>query len=298
MKSRIAQSNPEDSIKSKLVDSLYNHKNESNRIFYFAQVISNEDPFNLNRIKVRIPVVDDIYYINQTKAQGDTNLPWCLPESSRFINTPEQNTIVVVAIFDPKIPFFGRLFLDCITDLSTTDLFEKLSPEDKTQSNWLNANKTLEINNPKPKKDNEYEVLNKVKYPVGVRGKGKNKLQFNEKDTLLTQNHKDKDKESYLFLEENKSTLEAANELHLKSKKGDKTEFNVVFDKKLFDFLEKQNRMIAKLVAQFNSIPAKSASGPCTPAPNAKNLISEFKTLKAEFKKFKENGSSKKIFIN
>ncbi len=298
MKSRIAQSNPEDALQGRLVNELYTQKGEYTRVFYFGQVINNSDPKNLGRVQVRIPIIDDIYYINQNKDDGDKTLPWCLPMSSRFSEAPEQNSIVVIALFDPKIPFFGRLFFDAITEISATDLFERLTPEEKTLSNWLNAENSLDINNPKPKKLNEYEVKNKIIHKVGIRGKGKNKIELNEDNITVTQNYKDVDKESLLKLEEADSILEGANNVHLRSKQGEKTEYNVVFDKKLFEYLEKVNKMINKVVLLLNTTPAKSPTGPCLPGPNAKDLISEFKSLKADLKKFKVDGSSKKLWIN
>lgn len=298
MKSRIAQSNPEDALQGRLVNQLYTQNSEYTRVFYFGQVINNNDPKNLGRIQVRIPIIDEIYYINQNKNDGDRTLPWCLPMSSRFAEAPEQNSIVIVALFDPKVPFFGRLFFDSITEISATELFERLTPEEKTLSNWLNAENSLDINNPKPKKLNEYEVKNKVIHKVGIRGKGNNKLELNEKDTILSQNYKDTEKESFLKLAETDSTLEGADNVHLLSKKGEKTEYNIVFDIKLFEYLDKINKMINKVVLLLNTTPAKSPTGPCLPGPNAKDLISEFKSLKAELKKFKNNGSSKKLWIN
>jgi len=298
MKSRIAQSNPEDALQGRLVNQLYTQRGEYTRVFYFGQVINNNDPKNLGRLQVRIPIIDDIYYINQNKTDGDKTLPWCLPMSSRFSEAPEQNSIVIVALFDPKVPFFGRLFFDSITEISATELFERLTPEEKTLSNWLNAENSLDINNPKPKKLNEYEVKNKIIHKVGIRGKGNNKLELNEKDTIVSQNYKDKDKESFLKLAESDSTLEGADNVHLRSKKGEKTEYNIVFDKKLFEYLDKVNKMLNKVVLLLNTTPAKSPTGPCLPGPNAKDLISEFKSLKAELKKFKNEGSSKKLWVN
>ena len=56
---RITGSNSEESIKKNMVSSTMDNKSLNSRVFYFAQVISNKDSDNLNRIKVRIPVIDD-----------------------------------------------------------------------------------------------------------------------------------------------------------------------------------------------------------------------------------------------
>jgi hypothetical protein len=297
MKSRISASNIEDASQGKLINQIFSEKSEYSRIFYYAQVIKNVDPSNSNRIKVRIPVLDDIFYIDKAKEEGDATLPWCLPESVHFLETPENNQIVIVALFDPKIPYFGRMFFDSITGLSATDLFNKLSPEDQLLSNWLNADAALDINNPKPKKYNEFDTSNSTKFDVGVRGKGKNKLHFKDTTTLLTQNYEDTSNESHLELDTT-STLEAAVDLNLLSKQGVDERYHVLFDTKVFDYFEKQNAFYSKIIKLLLTKPAISPVGPCTGAPGAQDLVYQLKNLKADLKKLRAEGSSKKIVIN
>lgn len=296
-KTKLGAANIKDNLEAKLLSQLINQETEYTRILYFGQVISNADPKNLNRIKVRIPLIDDGFYAKVAKETGDSSLPWVLPISHRFIDTPEANSIVLVLLSDPKTPFFGRIYFDCITDLSATDLFERLTPEEKSLSNWLNAENTLEVNIPKPVDPQKFNVNASVKRKVGIRGKNKNKLELNTDETYLVQGYKDRNKESFLKLSDN-STLESANELHLRSKKGKQTEYNPVFDDPLFKYLEKQNTLFQKIIILLNSIPAISPTGPCTAGPTASQLINEFVNLKTELVKLKQTGSSEKIFIN
>ena len=297
MKSKITNANLKDSLHANLVTQILDQGSSYTRILYFGQVISNNDPKNLNRIKVRIPIIDDVYYANNTKENGDDTLPWSLPFNSRFIETPEVNSIVYVLLSDPKTPYFGRIYFDSVTDLSATDLFEKLKPEEQALSNWLNAENSLEITIPKPIPNNKFNATQNIKYQIGIRGKGNNKLEFNQTSTTLVQNYKDKDKESLLNLDVN-SKLEAADELRVVSKKGTKKEYNPVFDDELFKHLDNHINLFMKIVLLLNSVPATSPTGPCTAAPNAGQLISELKSLKQSLITFKRDGSSKKIIIN
>jgi len=295
-KTKIGAANIKDNFNAKLLSFLANNKNEYTRIFYFGQVMVNKDDKNANRVKVRIPLIDDILYKDVTKEVGDSSLPWCIPFNGRFVSTPENNSIVAVILSDPKTPFFGRIYIDAITELTATDLFERLTPEEQALSNWLNVQDALDINIGTP--IDNIDAKANINYKVGIRGKGKNKLVFDKDETLLTQNHKDKNKESFLKLAEN-SQLETADKIDIISKKGKNKKYHPVFDTTLFEYLEKQNRMIQKIVMLLNTIPAISPQGgPCTAGPQASQLISEFVSLKAELKKLKQIGYSEKITIN
>src|SRR5437764_451303 len=105
MSERIAQANLPDYLKSKLLDAAIDKREDYSRIFYHGIVINNNDPLNANRVKVRIPLIDDTIYVNKTKDEGDLLLPWCIPANRNFVQTPENNSIVIVAIMDPKVPY-------------------------------------------------------------------------------------------------------------------------------------------------------------------------------------------------
>lgn len=295
-KTQIGAANVKDNLNAKLLSFLVNSKNEYTRIFYFGQVVINKDDKNANRVKVRIPLIDDIFYKDVSKEVGDSNLPWCIPTNSRFVTTPENNSIVAVILSDPKTPFFGRIYIDSITDLSATDLFEKLTPEEQSLSNWLNVQDSLGINIGVP--NSNIDAKANINYNVGIRGKGKNKLQFTKDETLLVQNYKDKNKESLVRLNEN-IEINSSDKIDIISKKGRNTKYHPVFDKTLFDYLDKQNRMIQKIVMLLNTVPAIAPiGGPCTAGPQASQLVSELTSLKLELKKLKQMGYSEKITIN
>src|SRR6185312_2009919 len=176
---RIRASNVEDLIKGRMLDSAIDKREQYTRIFYYGHVINNSDPKNSNRIQVRIPFIDDNFYNGRTKEEGDKLLPLCSAFSRNFISTPEQNSIVIVAVMDPKAPFWGRIYLDSITDLSATDIFDsqRLVPENKTYSNWEN----IELHHniflkSRPQESKEFNVKESIKYPMGIRGKGKNRV--------------------------------------------------------------------------------------------------------------------------
>jgi len=295
---KIGGSNIKDNFNAKILAFLANNTIEYTRTIYLGQVMVNEDAGNLNRVKIRIPLIDDIFYKDVSKQEGDNSLPWCLPISSRFVSTPEANSIVIVLLADPKTPFFGRIYLDSVTDISATDLFQKLTPEEQSLSNWLNVQNAFEINIPTPLDEKGYNVKKNTKYKLGIRGKGKNKIELDETKISISQNYQDKNKETSIELTENLD-IKSSDEINITSKKGRKKNYHPVFDSTLFDYLEKQNRMIQKIVTILNTIPAIAPiGGPCTAGPNSSQLITELTTLKGELKKLKQIGYSEKITIN
>lgn len=297
LKSRVASSNPEDAFQGAWLDKLLEQNSNFKRIFYFAQVINNVDESNLNRIQVRIPVIDDVFYQNIDKGGGDAALPYCLPFSSRFLETPENNQIIVVAVFDVNTPYYGRIYFDSITGLSATDLFDQLTPEEQYLSDWLNAENTISSIVPKPKSSNEFNVQNNVDFVMGIRGKGNNKVELDDVSVHISQNDKNPKTESFIDFKEN-TTLEAAVELHMRSKKGTNVEYHPVFDQKTYDYMDAMMKMMEKIILVFNSTPAISPSGPCLPSTQGQKLINELMTLKQQLSTFKKIGASKELFIN
>jgi hypothetical protein len=294
---RIAASNFEDALRSKVVNDTINSENEHSRIFWFAQVIDNKDPKNLNRIKVRIPVIDEVKYVGVEKEKGDANLPWCLPTSHRFLNTPEVNSIVIVAILDPKTPYYGRIYFDTITDLTDTDIFERLEPE-KTLSDFSQVEKALNIEIFGKPKDKAFNGKDNIKYPIGLRGKGKNKFMLDKDSSLWVQNEGDKDNESHIKLEKSLMDFDAADKIDILSKKGNKTKYNPLFHSTMYTYLSDVNKMIQKIVILLNTQPALAKCGPCMASPNAPTLMSDLIQLNGKLQKLKQEGHSKKIRIN
>ena len=204
MLNRIVSGNTEEVIRAKVLENTLQNKNLNSRTFYFAQVIDNIDPQNLNRIKCRIPVIDEEYYINVKKEVGDSKLPWSICMSNRLLNVPEVNSIVLIALFDTKVPHFGRMYFDVFSDFTNTEYFDKLNPEKKLLSNWELVEDIFGINiNSKPKSFGEFNGKESINYKVGIRGKGNNKLVLDKDNILLVQNAKDKENESSISITKN-----------------------------------------------------------------------------------------------
>jgi hypothetical protein len=296
MKNRITGSNHEDALRGKLVHSVVQTESLHTRIFHFGQVISNTDSRNLGRIKVRIPLVDDIYYNNGTKEEGDELLPFCLPISHRFFEVPEVNSIVMVAIFDAKTPYFGRLYFDTFTELSTSDIFSRPTPEINSLSDWENVERAFNVKLGTVPKPNAFDGKDNVIYPMGIRGKGKNKFVLLKEESHWIQNE-GTSSESSIKLSKNVAVA-SSDEISILSAKGSNEHYHPVFHKPTHEYFASINSMLQKIVMLLNSIPALSPSGPCMPAPKAANLISELQKMAKNFQKYRNIGHSKKITIN
>lgn len=294
---RIIGSNLEEAIRSKIINDAVTSESYRSRIFYIGQVVNNKDPKNLNRVKIRIPIIDEQKFVDVSKEEGISKLSWCLPISHRFVEIPENNSIIICAILDPQTPDYGRLYFDTITEDSTDDIFDRLSPEAISLSNWKYAEQAFNILIKKKPSSNEYDAQNNVNYEVGLRGKGNNKFLLDKDYGLWIQNAKDKQNESFMLLKDD-TYLEAAKNLMITSKEGKKENFHPVFHKPLYEYLASVNQMIQKIVTLLNTKPAISHTGPCLPSPNATSLISELKSLSGKLKKLTNEGNSEKIIIN
>ena len=299
---RIRTSNLEDYISGKIINQTTQQNENSTRIFYIGIVINNIDPLNANRIQVRIPSLDDIFYINKSNEEGNKILPWCIPINRNFISTPENNSIVTISIFDPKTPYFGRKYYDDMTSLSYDNIFDSknLNPETNTYNNWDNVelmhNFTL---NSKPKINNEYNSKNNINYTVGFKGKGNNKI-FSDKDSIQLHQNENTDKHSYIKLTDN-IDIHAAKNINLISDAGNSNYYHPVFDSPLYDYLNEMNSMIKSIVTVLNSVPSLAASGtPNAPSPNAVQLINTLTQMYLKFNQLKieGTGASKEIIIN
>ena len=284
-------------IENKVLNYALKNIEEYSRTIYFGQVVVTDDPKNLNRVKVRIPVIDDIFYLSpSTKEQGNEKLPWVLPQSSRFIETPDNGSIVAVFISDSKTPYFGRFIHNAYTGITTDELFNSLTTDQKISNNWLIVDQAHEINIPKPKTDNEYNSGSTINYKVGIRGKDNNRVVLDQGSINIVQNL-GLDNESSIDLTKD-IDINASDIINILSQKGTSDTFHPVFDLKLWDYLESTMRLAEKIIILLNTTPATSPTGPCVAAPKAKKLITELKELKKDLKKLKKEGSSAKIYIN
>ena len=295
---RITGSNSEESIKKNMVSSTMDNKSLNSRVFYFAQVISNKDSDNLNRIKVRIPVIDDDYYVGKSKEEGDENLPWCIPNSNRFLNVPEVNSILMVAVFDTKVPHFGRMYFDSFSDFTSSEYFDKLTPEEKLLSNWALIEDVFGINiKGKPKTEGEYNGKDNINYKVGIRGKGKNRILLDKESIEIIQNKEDNKKESKIVISEN-IEIDSSDIINIISKKGKKKKYHPVFDEPCFDYEQSILKMFQKIILLLSTTPAISPAGPCTSSPMISQVTQEYSSLVQAYQKFKKDGSSGEISIN
>lgn len=305
MSERIRVSNIEDYLKSRILDSAVDRKEDYTRIFYYGIVINNEDKKNCNRIQVRIPVIDDKFYLDKDKSkeENDKNLPWCSPMNRNFVATPENNSMVLVALLDPKIPYWGRMYFDAITDLNEKEkMFDpkRLVPEEKTYNNWENLEKTHNINmKMKPKKENEYNSKEKVEYLMGIRGKGKNRVTLEKDKVEIYQNEKETEQSMLKFTKDIK--MEAYDIMELLSVKGNKTHYHPLFDTPVYNFMQEQNNLMKSIITVLNTVPSLAPNGsPDLPSPEAMQLLQPLTQLYANFAKLRQPGvgASKQIFIN
>jgi hypothetical protein len=297
MINRITGSNTEEALRTK-IGSTVTTESLSSRVFFFAQVINNVDPNNLNRIQVRIPVIDNDYYVGRTKDAGDKELPWVAPFSNRFLDVPEVNAIIMVAVFDAKVPHFGRMYFDSFSDFTTSEYFEKLTPEEKLKSNWALVEDIFGINIlGKPKNTDEFNAKDNINYKVGIRGKGKNRVLLDKDSLNVVQNYNDKDNETSMTFTQNVD-IDAADEIYVTSKKSNSDLYHPVFDDPLWDYLSANAQLLQKIVTVLTTIPAISPAGNCIPGPSAGQLTAELQKLSNQFEQLKKIGSSKKISIN
>ncbi len=303
MPTRLQTANTEDYIKGKLLGNAVDKTEDFSRVFYYGIVINNSDPKNANRIQVRIPIVDDRYYISDPQDLGNTKLPWCMPFNRNFISTPEHNSIVVVAFLDPRLPYFGRMYFDAMTDLNANDIFDyrRLVPEAATLSNWVNAEDHSGINiKSKPPDANAYNTRSNIQYGIGIRGKGKNRFKLTDTSVEIYQNEKDTDKESFLKLTSD-VYMEAGTNMDLFSKKGG-TKYHPVFDQPLYDYLLTMNEMLKAIIKTMATKPSINSINltPNLPSPDTLELIAKLQNMYNGFNKLKipGNGASKYLRIN
>jgi len=304
MKDRIRASNPGQSIASAILDSSVENNYTALSVFHFGQVISVSDDKNSNRIKVRIPLLDNSLYYNE-KGQlednsGDDKLSWCIPAFGRFIETPEINSVVLVALLDPTSPFSGRVWFSAIKSMSSSDLFSELKGEIEGEDAWALVEQALEIKReqfPNEKGNKINKKKSAVNFKLGIRGKSNNKLLFDEKETTLIQDE-GKDSESKLVL--SKLVLLKGKNIDILSSSSTK-EHRPVFADPLFDYLTNIHNIlmqIATLLLSPGSISVPSPGAPIAPSTSAPNILSKVISEQLTLEKLKINGKSKYIKIN
>jgi len=306
---RFQASRPLDQIKTKVTDMTIGHKEGSTaRTFYLAQVIDSEDPKNANRIRVRIPQLDDSFYTEDNGKLNDTSghdkLPYCLPAHGRMVDTPENGSVVLIALIDPSQPFMGRIWLSTVAEMSSTELFDpKRLAEEMITSAWANAETALNVkygNTPEQNSRPALKSKDKVtKDKVGIRGKGKNKLLFETDMTTLIQNEGVNNKETRVELTEDMHLLSQKFQM-LSSNSNQK--YHPMFGEPNYKFQQSLMNLLNQIVTLLNTSPATTTypGAPCTPSPSAAAIQAAYQKLNADFAKLKQKdqGMSGNIEIN
>ncbi len=305
---RFQASRPLDQVKTKVVDIVSGHKeNVTTKTFYLGQVIDAEDPKNANRIRVRIPLLDDPFYTDDqgklTETSGHDKLPYCIPAHGRMVDTPENGSVVLVALLDPQQPFMGRLWLSTVEELSSTDIFDVTRmAEEMEKGAWSNAETSFNIKwNNTPGDTNRPALKNKdkkLKDKVGIRGKDKNKLLLEKGKTTLIQNEGVNKKETKIEMTEDMKLLSQTFQM-LSSNSNKK--LHPMFGEPNYKWQSSLMSLMNQIVTLLNTSPGIGNYGaPVAPAPEAPSIKSAYQKLKTDFDKLKQQGEghSDNISIN
>lgn len=302
---RLVTANVKDVIQTRLNVLIKGGKVDLTKVFYIGEVISSdEDSSNVNRIKVRIPLLDDVFYLNDKNklvdSIGDNDLPWCLPTSTRSVNTPENGSVVLVALLNPKLPFSGRFYFDAFPGIDVKDLFDSSRlVEENDKSVWEEIEKSLGVlHNNTPGSDDRPKFKPKRKktnYKVGVRGKGKNSLEFEKETTTLVQN---KGTQQETILELTNKVLLAGEELEIVNRKIPRRE-RPVFSDPLFNYLTATKTLLTAIATLLSTVPSLSILGiPNVASPGAAAIVSLDTTTTQLLNTTKQTATSKNIKIN
>lgn len=304
---RLSVSRPETFLSGRVTDLLSgSDKGGVNRVFYFGQVIDSNDPENANRIKVRIPLIDDAFYYNDnselTETEGHDKLPYCVAAHGRYIETPENGSVVLVGLMDPSSPFAGRIWFAATNELSSTDIFDKdrLNEEISSTDAWTNAQESIEVQyNNTPGTGNRPALQSKKKitnHKVGLRGKDKNKLLFEKGKTTLVQNEDRNNDESKIELTEKLSSN--AKEFEFLANQSNK-KHQPVFADPLWKFMQSQLDLINQIVTLLNTSPGTTTypGSPVSPASSAASIQAAYQKLTLDFNKLKQKGEGHSKYI-
>jgi hypothetical protein len=301
---RLNNISPQSEIKKKIERETFIDKPKINTIFFLGVVLKNEDKKKQNRLKVRIPVHDDIFFSdNQDLKTQIDSLPWAIPHTKRIVDVPDEGSVVLIAVFQIDDIYNARIWFDCIdfqdSNIEYSDP-KRLSVNELDGKAWGNFEQAIltKFNiSPGLRGNSSYPTYgSKKNRSVIIRGRSKNSLEFDVEKTTLFQN-KGENSESSISLSENVD-IESSNEIELISRKSSKRR-KAVFDKEILDLFEKFLSLNTTLV---NMMKAPGISTPPTtpvaPSPEYAKLQSDLLKLITEFNIFKTEGISKYITIN
>lgn len=305
---RFQVSKPLDLVKTKVSDLTVGHKEGTvTRTFFIGQVIDSSDPKNANRIRVRIPLLDDPFYIDDngklTEDLGHDKLPFCIAAHGRMVDTPENGSVVLVALLDPQQPFMGRIWLSVVEDLSSIDLFDPARLVEETDNAWKNAETALNVKyNNTPGENSRPTLKNKerkLRDKVGIRGKDKNKLLLEKGKTTLIQNEGVNKKETKIELTEEMKLLSQSFQM-LSSNSNKK--MHPMFGEPNYKWQDSLMSLLNQIVTLLNTSPGTTTypGSPVSPSASAASIQASYQKLKLDFTKLKQKneGMSGNIEVN
>jgi hypothetical protein len=292
--------NIESKVRKGLTDITDNSqaKKNVNDLIVPGIVVSNKDPKNNKRIKVRIPVLDDHYF--RDDKDGIDDLPWALPINKRLVDIPDEKTTVLIFNFSLQDNSKCRIYMDVFDLLDDNDMFDAKRLTIDAEDNWQDAEKLIgrKYDVSESIKDKKYKTRgNQPEKRTGLKGKGKNQLIFDEKEIDLTQNKGEKN-ESNIKLNE-KAQITPAKEIELLSKKSNKKK-KPIFAEDFTDLEDAQLAFFDALEKLLTTSPATTTvqGAPCTASPSAPTISVALQKLKLQYQKFKQEGISQNILIN
>ncbi len=313
--SRLLISNATEYTSLKLTEYILGEKLSLGQNFYLGQVIDSSDTEKTNRLRVRIPIIDDIFYRDDKGNLNDTlghdKLPWCIPSNNRFIDTPENGSLVLVGLFDPENPYLGRVWFSEVGFPTKNKIFDanELKQTETDLKAWENSEKLTGVKyNFSPTNKNRTRIkskTNSTNYEVGVKGKDKNLLLFEKSKTTLVQNLGDK-KETKIELTD-KASITSKNIEILSTNTLFRKE-NPVFAKPLFLYETKLLVILQAMATLLSTVPALTTGiplvfipgTPLLPNPAFAGIVSQLASLQADLERLKVPGQgfSKYIDIN
>ena len=110
-------------------------------LWYYGKVVSNSDPYDAGRIKVRIDIIDnDVKEENELNDPNNGGLPWCEPLMPKFINViPRIGEIVKIAVFDYRNKKIRREYIGPVVP--------QQRPPDLIDSQYFPAKWRVEVGN-------------------------------------------------------------------------------------------------------------------------------------------------------
>jgi len=292
-----------DKVKKSIADNLLKTNEKMNHIFEWGVVVAYDEE-NANRIKVRIPILDDHFFKSKNVEDDIKKLPWCVPSNKRIIETPEVGSVVLVGLFSIQDVFNGRIWFDVIDYVDSNvkdDDVKRLDVNPTGKKGWEEMEKVVKRKYnvaPGVRNGDEFKTKNqKAVKKVILKGKSKNALILDEKSTKIIQNKGDKE-ESFIDVTEN---VEVSSSDHIKilSKKSTRKE-KPIFAQNFIDLFQKAldfNQFLVQLLAA-GAGNTTTTGAPITPSTQVPSLLQKQIAIQTEFEKFKQQGVSSNIDIN